>query len=146
MTRSITKAELEQSLELASPPQLTPNLRQDIEQRNFGLPVRLHATYFGLFLAFLGVMAFGMQTPHLIIPIAVCVWFTTAFYVVPMLWTKVGPQTGTKAMSMGELERKGIMTYTGWCSGRDAAIQMLILPGLVFMWGVATVTIAAFTF
>lgn len=146
MTRLITKAELEQSLELASPPQLTPNLRQDIEQRNFGLPVGLHATYFGLFLAFLGVMAFGLQTPHLIIPIAVCVWFTAAFYVVPMLWTKVGPDNGAKAMSMGELERKGIMTYTGWCSGRDATIQTLILPSLVFAWGIAIVTIAAFTF
>lgn len=146
MTRLITKAELEQSLELVSPPDFKPNLRQDIEQRNFGLPVSLHAIYFGLFLAFLGVMALGIQSPGLIIPMAVCIWFTAAFYVVPMLWTRTSPQDGSKAMSMGELERNGIITHTGLCSGRDAVVQTLILPALVLGWGIATVTIAALTF
>jgi hypothetical protein len=38
----------------------------------------------------------------------------------------------------------GIATYTGRLNGRDAAVQMLILPVLILGWGMAVVTIRAF--
>lgn len=144
MTRPLSKLALAQSNQLVAAPQLRPNIPQDLQQRNFGLPVVLHTAIFGLFMAFLAITAIGFASREMILPMAVCAIFTAAFYIVPMAWARMKPETNTsRAMTMGELERGGIMTYTGWCSGRDAAVQMLILPTLVMFWGIAVVTIAA---
>ncbi|TCD04795.1 hypothetical protein EYB45_04395 [Erythrobacteraceae bacterium CFH 75059] len=144
MTRLITKAELEQSAALARLSTPVANIRQDIEQRNFGLPVALHVTYFGLFLAYLAVMFVGFTSPEMILPMVIFVLFTAAFYFVPMLWAQMGPAGAAPAPRMDEFARDGIMTLTGRCSGRDAVVQTLILPALVLGWGVAIVTLAAF--
>ena len=46
-------------------------------------------------------------------------------------------------MSWARLASQGIATHPGRVSARDAAVQVLILPALVFCWGVTTVIIAA---
>ncbi len=76
--------------------------------RNFNLPVALYAGFFGLFLAYLGVMAFGFFDPQMIIPIAVFVLITIAFYVLPMLWTKVGPENSTRSMRVDQMMAIGV--------------------------------------
>ena len=96
--------------------------------RTFGLPSGLHATYYGLFLAYLGVMGLGFAHPEMILPMAIFVIFTVGFYVVPMMWAVMKPDNGSKAMTMDELLGRGIATYTGHSSGGAAIAQVLVLP------------------
>lgn len=142
MSRPIAKADLVSTLQLAPAPQL-PNIRQDLESRHFDLPVALHAGYFGLLLAYLGVMAVGFRSPGMILPIAICVIFTFGFYVVPALWSRMQPERPAGPMRFAQLLDRGIQTHVGWCSGRDAAVQVLTIPVLILGWGIAVVSIAA---
>jgi hypothetical protein len=65
---------------------------------------------------------------------------------VPAVWTRIKSaglaDNETKPLTMGQFAKDGIMTATGRLAPRDAAIQMLILPVLIVLWGIATVTIA----
>jgi hypothetical protein len=112
-------------------------------ERDFNLPVGLHVAYFGFFLGFLAVMWAGFANPNLAVPMVICVLFTAAFYVVPMLWSTMRGPNATTAMRMDRLWGNGIATFTGHSSGGAAVAQVLILPVLIFFWGVAVVTIAA---
>lgn len=111
--------------------------------RDFNLPVALHAIYFGLALAFLAVMWVGFASPGLAIPMAICVFFTAAFYAVPMKWATMNPDNPGKAMSFAKLMESGVDTINGRCSGAAAIAQVLILPALLLLWGIAVVIIAA---
>ena len=113
------------------------------EDRNFGLPTLLFKAYFGLFLGFLGVMAMGFSHPEMAIPFVIFAFFTAAFYVVPALWAGMKPDHGDRPMGMDALLARGIDTQTGRLSGGSAMVQMLILPVLVFLWGLVAVAIAA---
>jgi hypothetical protein len=113
------------------------------EDRTFGLPWGLHAAYFGLFLTYLGVMAVGFPHPEMVLPMAVFVVFTAAFYIVPMLWAVMKPDHGSRAISMAQLMARGISVETGHSSGGAAVAQVLVLPVLILFWGLAVVTIAA---
>ena len=138
-------ADLAASAQLADAPEAfaKPNIRQDIEDRNFGLPNALHAGFFGLFLAYLGVMGLGFPHPEMILPMAIFFIFTVGFYVVPMAWAVMKPVHADRAMDLPALLDRGIAIHTGRSSGRDAAVQVLILPVLILGWGIAVVSIAA---
>lgn len=111
--------------------------------RDFNLPVALHAGYFGFILAYLGVMWLGFSSPGMVIPIAICVIFTVAFYVVPMKWATMEPDNPGKSMPLARLMDRGVDTINGRCSGGAAVAQVLVLPVLLLLWGIAVVTIAA---
>ena len=111
--------------------------------RTFELPKGLYVATVGLYLGFLAVMAAGLSTPGLIIPMAIFTLFVVAGFGLPAVWTKIGPEHAGKNMSWARLVSRGIATHTGRVTARDAAVQVLILPVLIFCWGVATVTIAA---
>ena len=103
---------------------------------------------FGLFLAYLGIMGLGFMGlgfphPQMILPMAIFAFFTAAFYVVPMLWATMQPAHQSKAMTFGELMSRGIDVETGHSSGGAVVAQVLVLPVLILLWGVAAVTIAA---
>lgn len=142
MSLPITREELARTRQLAPAPEL-PNLRQSVETRHFDLPVALHAGFFGLFLVYLAVMFIGLYSPGLIVPMAIFVVFTAGFYIVPALWSGMTPQHTDGSMSLQALLAKGIETHTGWCAGRDAMVQVLLIPTLILGWGIAVVSIAA---
>jgi hypothetical protein len=111
--------------------------------RDFNLPAVLHGGFFGLFLAYLGVMWVGFGNPGLAISMAICLLFTAAFYVVPMLWSTMGGPNETRAMTLDHLLGQGVDTVTGRVGGGAAIAQVMVLPVLILLWGVAVVTIAA---
>lgn len=111
--------------------------------RTFELPTALYATTVGLYLGFFALMAAGFASPGLIIPMVIFALFVIAGFGVPMVWTRLAPETRSRALTLGQLKHRGIQTHTGRLSGRDAVVQMLILPVLIVLWGLATVTIAA---
>lgn len=128
---------------LASREVVAPPVERACTDRTFGLPSGLHATFYGLFLAYLAVMGLGFAHPEMILPMAIFVIFTVGFYVVPMMWAVMKPDNESGAMNMGELLGRGIETNTGHSSGTAAIAQVLVLPVLILFWGVAAVTIAA---
>lgn len=144
MSYPIAKIDLARSELIVDAPKL-PNIRQDLETRHFDLPVALHAGYFGLLALWLGVMFAGFRSPGLVIPMAIFMVFLAGFYVVPAMWSRMQPQRPGGPLTLSQLLDRGIQTHVGWCSGRDAAIQVLTIPVLIFGWGLAAVTIAALT-
>ena len=119
-----------------------PRKRHEVD-RTFELPKGLYAATVALYLGFLAIMATGMSSPGLIIPMAIFTVFIVAGFGIPAIWTKLAPKTASKQMSFAQLRRDGISTLTGRLPAKDAAVQMLILPVIIFCWGVATITIAA---
>lgn len=116
------------------------------DDRNFELPPALLVGVFGLFMAFLGVMTLGFINPALVLPMAVNVIFVAAFCYVPAKWATMKPENPTRAMRWDEFREKGIETLTGHASAAEATVLVLLLPALVFAWGIAVVIIAALIF
>ena len=142
MTARIDPKQLVAAREIVVAPPAKPAPRACTE-RDFNIPTALHAGFFGLFLAYLGVMWIGFGNPNLAIPMAIFVFFTVGFYAVPMLWATMKGPNETFAMPLARLWDEGVATHTGLTSGGAAAAQVLVLPVLIFLWGVAVVTIAA---
>lgn len=131
----------------AAAPQVS-GVRHQVEvDRSFELPTAYYGATVGLYFAFLGVMFAGFGNPGLIIPMAIFAVFIVGMFGVPAIWTLLRgaelKDNETKPLTMGQFAKDGTMTLTGRLAPRDAAIQMLILPVLIVMWGIAVVTIAA---
>lgn len=121
-----------------------PELRQPLTvDRSFELPAGLYFAAAGLYLGFLAVLATGLSTPGLAIPIAICAIFVGMFFSVPALWTRMRPDNPVQPLSWQRFRRQGIATATGRLGGGEAAAQMLVLPVLIFAWAVTIVVIAA---
>tara|TARA_B100001750_G_scaffold62843_1_gene49955 strand:+ start:811 stop:1233 length:423 start_codon:yes stop_codon:yes gene_type:complete len=120
----------------------SPQVTHEVD-RSFELPKGLYVATVGLYLGFLAVMAAGLSSPGLIIPMVIFTLFIVAGFGLPAVWTRMAPEHRGQNMSWAKLVRDGIATHTGRVTARDAAVQVLILPVLIFCWGVTTVTIAA---
>ena len=119
-----------------------PENRHEVD-RSFELPKGLYAATVALYLGFLAVMATGLSSPGLIIPMAIFTLFIVAGFGVPAIWARLAPAPRSRQMSFARLRRDGIATLTGRLTAGQASVQMLILPVIIFCWGVTTVTIAA---
>ncbi len=119
------------------------NVRHQVEaDRNFGLPTALYGVTVGCYLGFLLIVGSAFANPVLAIPMAIIVLLVVAFFAVPAVWTRLA-DNATEPQTLGEFETRGIMTNTGRLAPRDATIQVLILPGLLVVWGLAVAVIAA---
>jgi hypothetical protein len=107
------------------------------------LPTSLYQWTAGLYLGFVGVMIAGFGNLALAIPMAVIVLFMGMFFALPSVWTKLSPDSGQQPKSGGRFSFEGIVTAYGRSAARDASVQVLILPVLIFLWGLAVVVIAA---
>jgi hypothetical protein len=118
-------------------------VRHQVEaDRNFGLPTALYGATVAGYLGFLAVVGSAFANPVLAIPMAIFVVFIVAGFGVPMLWTRLAGNT-SEPQTLGEFEARGIQTHTGRLAARDATIQVLILPVLLVVWGLAVAVIAA---
>ena len=118
-----------------------PNIRQDVD-RTFEMPTALYGATVVLYLGFIAVLGAGLATPGLALPMAIFAIFIIGLFVAPALWLGLGRKPEVRAMSYGDLMRRGIMTHTGLLKGRDAAIQMMILPVLIMVWAMTVLVIA----
>lgn len=110
--------------------------------RNFGLPKALYGATVACYLGFLAIVGTAFANPELAIPMAIFVVFIAAGFGVPAMWTRLAGNASAPA-TLGEFGLKGIMTHTGKLAARDVTIQMLILPVLLVVWGLAVAVIAA---
>jgi len=118
-------------------------VRHQVEvDRNFEMPTAFYGATVAAYFAFLALTFAGFGNPELVIPMVIFAVFIVAMFGVPAIWVRL-KGNDTKPLSTGQFAKNGIMTQTGRLAPRDAAIQMLILPVLIVMWGIAVVTIAA---
>ena len=111
--------------------------------RTFELPTGLYAATVALFLGFIGTLAVGFGNPEMVIPFVIFAFFVVAGFGVPAIWTHLAPASKSKAKTWARFQQEGIMTAYGRTTARDATVQVLILPVLIFAWGLVCVTIAA---
>lgn len=113
-----------------------------IVDRSFELPKGFYIATVGLYLGFLAIMAIGVPSGGLILPMILFAFSIVAGFALPVMWSRLAPEeTQKKPRSWGALQLHGIMTHTGRVAAKDAAVQVLILPVLVFCWGIVAVTI-----
>lgn len=111
--------------------------------RTFELPAALYGATVACYLAFLGITAAAFGNPELIMPMAIFTFFIFAGFGVPTVWAKMDPAKLARAKSWMRFRRDGISTLTGHNTAGEATVQVLILPALIVVWGLAVVTIAA---
>lgn len=139
MAEQLTRQQIEAQadIRIAAPRVTAPT------DRTFGLPTALYGTTVALFLGFIGTLALGFSNPEMIIPFVIFAFIVVAGFGVPAIWTRLAPTTRSKPKSWSRFQQEGIMTAYGRTTARDATVQVLILPVLIFAWGLVCVTIAA---
>jgi hypothetical protein len=141
MTNRLEKHVLAGSAELVESPAFEgPRACTD---RDFELPTALYAATIGSYLAFLAIMAVGFQSRDMVLPMVVFTAYIVMLFGVPALWARMQPATATRPMTLGAFWEYGIQTYTGHNKAGAAATQVLLLPVMILLWGVAVVIIAA---
>lgn len=115
--------------------------------RTFELPTGLYIATAVCYLAFLGITALAFSHTELVIPMVVLVLLIVAAFGLLGIWSKLAPGSsstfGIKAKSWAKFQREGIHSLTGHNTAGAATVQVLILPALIVVWGLAVVTIAA---
>ena len=143
MSKLLAPETIGQKAQIVAAPNTGCRVNTNVD-RTFELPKTLYAVTIACYLGFVGITALAFGNPALLIPMVVIAGIIVAGFLVPGIWTQLRPDTKTKnAMSFERFVGSGIITNTGPLKGRDAAIQVLILPVLVLLWGIAVVTIAA---
>lgn len=123
---------------------VTAVIREHID-RSFELPTGLYIATAALYLGFIGVMAMTFADAGLAIPLVIFAFFIVAGFGTPALWVRMKPTQAQHAMTFGALKNRGIGTASGQLSAGAAAAQVLVLPVLIFGWGIAVAIIAALT-
>jgi hypothetical protein len=124
-------------------PEAAAPVRHQVEaDRNFGLPSVLYGATVAGYLGFLLVVGSAFANPVLAIPMAIFVVFIIAGFGIPAIWTRLAGNASAP-QTLGEFEARGIQTHTGRLAAKDATIQVLILPVLLVVWGLAVAVIAA---
>ena len=141
MVEQLTREKLaEQAVIHSHAPVLRRNAPVD---RTFELPTGLYGAFVALLFGFLAVMGTGFAHPEMIIPMAIFTIFIAGMFGVPALWARMQPENPVKALTWGRFRAEGIDTLYGRLDARQATVQVLILPVLIFLWGVAVVAIKA---
>lgn len=139
MAQQLTREQIAQQADIRT----EAPFRQPAVDQTFGLPTGLYAATVGLFVAYIALMGWGFAHREMVIPVAIFTLFVIAGFGFPAVWTRLAGGNGKAALSWARFQQEGIMTANGRTSGRDATVQVLILPVLIFLWGVMVVTIAA---
>lgn len=110
--------------------------------RAFDLHPALFAMTIGCYLGFLLVMGMAFMTGELVIPFAIFVAYIGMGFGVPALWARVSPAKG-RPESWAQFLSRGVNTGSGHLTAGAAIAQMMTVPILILLWGVAIVAIRA---
>lgn len=95
---------------------------------------------FGSYLALIGALSIATAGPgESKFVIAIAGLFVLAFFSVPRLIFAQEPKEARRP-SMSLFLARGLNTYTGKCSGRDALVQMFIVP-ILLTFGVLAIAV-----
>ena len=117
-----------------------PAERACIDQ-SFELPSGLYIAMASLFAGFIGVLSLAFRGGHMAVAYGVIFAFIAAFFAVPTLFPAMAPE-GKRSLSWTMFRMRGIQTATGRSTARDATVLVLLLPFLIFCFGMAVAAIA----
>jgi hypothetical protein len=92
-----------------------------------GITNLIVGSYAALILVFFGLFA---RSPLALFAITICAFFVAIFFAVPKMFLAVEAAPGRRP-TLASFMHSGMMTLTGRSSGRDAMVQMLIVPVLL---------------
>lgn len=110
--------------------------------RAFDLHPALHVALFGAFFVYLGIMWTAFGEAQLAIPFAIFAVFLAGSFVTPALWARVFPHTGPKA-DWSCFVRDGFTCETGHLTAGATVAQVMIMPAMLILWGIAIAVIRA---
>jgi hypothetical protein len=106
------------------------------------VPASVGVMIAGSYVVLVGTFALAtVASAYSVYMITISFMFLAAYFTVPYLFFKQEPGKARRP-SFDRFMRKGMDTLTGHCSGRDALVQMMIVPVLLTL-GVAMMGIAA---
>lgn len=138
MTRRYQLDVLAKRQEIVAPP-----AQRSCQDHSFEMPTGLYWASAAFLFGFVAVTSIGFATPGLIIPVGIIAFFLGMFFAIPALFVRSAPKDSRRSLSWSKLMERGIDTATGRTSGGEAVVLLLILPVLIFCWGLAVVAIAA---
>jgi hypothetical protein len=138
MSRRQTREQLLVREEIVAAP-----AKRACEDQSFELPSPIYIAMVTMFAGFIGVLSLAFRGGHMAVIYGVIFAFIAAFFAVPALFPRQGPEDNrTKALTLVDFGHRGIVTATGRASAREATILVLLLPALIFCFGVAVAIIA----
>lgn len=111
------------------------------DDQNFGLPTRLYIAMAVLFAGFVGMLSAAFRGGHMAVVYCVIFAFIAAFFAIPAMFPAMA-QSRKRPLSWTMFRMRGIQTATGRTTASEATILVLLLPFLIFCFGVAVATIA----
>ena len=106
------------------------------------VPAAVGGMLFAAYASLIGAFALATAgSAESIFVITISALFVVSFFTVPRLFFGVEPKSGRRP-SLARFMSEGIQTLTGHSSGRDALVQMLIVPVLL-TFGILAMGIAA---
>ncbi len=112
------------------------------DDQSFELPSGAYVAMAALFAGFIGVLGLALRGGQLALVYAVIFAFITAFFAVPAIFPRMAP-TRKKARSWADFRSRGIETAAGKSGAAEAAVLVLLLPTLIFCFGIAIAVLSA---
>lgn len=111
------------------------------DDQSFELPSGLYIAMALFFAGFVGVLSLAFRGGHMPVVYGVIFAFIAAFLAIPAVFPAMAPER-QKALSWTMFRMRGIQTETGRTSAREATTLVLLLPFLIFCFGMAVAVIA----
>lgn len=123
---------------------VAPPIAKVCTDHSFELPTALYIVTGALFLGFVSVLSLTFASPGMAVPFGIIVAFLIAFFAIPTIFVCAARgEYGSRSLYWSEFMKNGLAIEHGRCSGRDAAVLVLLLPTLIFCFGLAVAVIVA---
>ena len=109
--------------------------------QSFELPTGLYIAMAALFAGFVGVLSLAFRGGHLAVVYGVIFAFIAAFFAIPAMFPGMAPEQ-KKPLTWARFRMRGIQTATGHTNASEATALVLLLPFLIFCFGMAIAAIA----
>lgn len=137
MTGSIIHLACWAAMELPSePPEAAPFVPVE------DLPPKLEALVAGGLLAFILLLVMAFNGQEMVLPTAFIILVVSAFVALPMMWGRIMPRALRPHDHMWQFLKGGVRVQTGRLTAREAMIQLLAMPLLIFVLALAFVAIS----
>ncbi len=111
--------------------------------RTFELPAALYGVTVACYLGFLGLMSLLFMNSELVLPMVAFVVSIIGGFGLCYKWAGMRPDADSHALTLGQFSNRGVQTLSGPLTAGEASAQVLILPVLIMVWGVAIAVIYA---
>ncbi len=123
-----------------------PPLKPKPGERAFGLHPAVFGMMGGGFVAYLGLMTATFGAGHgMPVLLAICAVCLIGYFGVPLAFSRVRTGERRRAKSFSGFMAEGVQTATGRLTGGATLAQVLIMPALLVLWGVAVLVIKSIT-